>query len=250
MGGKAKFLKEKIQARSQLAGAPLLVAQLGAMEFRNRMLRGEDAALHTLRLGTQSTVCELIKKFGKLAPLTLLKICYGHRSFDFAERLLQHAEDLDFVQDTLTATGVSPSINPIFNGVLAGFNRRRRHGRFKFGHYNLELDRLRYAFTATPRDSDLAAADVTKDNPKQSQSTSKKQYSARDPCWFFQRTAGCRRNPCPFTHKCMICNRPGHGAVDCQSRRNREDRRPETRETENSAHDRPPNPRSRRARAQ
>ena len=213
------------------------------------MLRGEDTALRTLRMGTQSTVCELIKKFGKMAPLTVLQICYGRRNFDFAEKLLQHAEDLDFVQDTLTATGGSQSLNPIFNGVLAGFNRRRRHGRFKFGHYNLEIDRLRYATTATARDSDLSATDVTKDNPKQTESIGKKQYSAKDPCWFFQRTAGCRRNPCPFTHKCMICNKPGHGAIDCRSRRNRDDAMSRTRETEETAHDRPPNPRSRRARA-
>ena len=54
-GGKAKSLKEKNQARTKLVGAPLLVAQLGAMEFRNKMI-GDNSVLRTLRLGTQSTV--------------------------------------------------------------------------------------------------------------------------------------------------------------------------------------------------
>ena len=35
LGGKARTLRQRKQARSQLAGAPLLVAQLGALEFRN-----------------------------------------------------------------------------------------------------------------------------------------------------------------------------------------------------------------------
>ena len=34
LGGKAKSMRQKNQARSQLAGAPLLVAQLGALELR------------------------------------------------------------------------------------------------------------------------------------------------------------------------------------------------------------------------
>ena len=72
-----------------------------------------------------------------------------------AEQLLQHADDLDFVQDTLTASGSSLQLNPLLNGVLAGFNRRRRHQRFKYGHRTLEFDRLRFAQTASDLDSDL-----------------------------------------------------------------------------------------------
>ena len=34
LGAKAKSLQEKNQARAMLAGAPLLLAQLGALEFR------------------------------------------------------------------------------------------------------------------------------------------------------------------------------------------------------------------------
>ena len=42
LGGKAKTLREKNQARAMLAGAPLLLAQLGALELRKKMMEGES----------------------------------------------------------------------------------------------------------------------------------------------------------------------------------------------------------------
>ena len=41
LGGKAKAMRQKNQARSQMAGAPLLVAQLGALEFRKWLIAGD-----------------------------------------------------------------------------------------------------------------------------------------------------------------------------------------------------------------
>ena len=61
LGGKTKSLSEKNQARSQLAGAPLLVGQLGALEFRQKMLEGDGEILNTLRLSTQGTVAEVLR---------------------------------------------------------------------------------------------------------------------------------------------------------------------------------------------
>ena len=40
LGGKASKLKEKNQARAQLAGAPLLVAQVEELEFRSGVWTG------------------------------------------------------------------------------------------------------------------------------------------------------------------------------------------------------------------
>ena len=219
------------------------------MEFRSRMLVGDNSILGSLRLGTQSTVGEVIKNLGRASPLAVLQLCFGKQDFDFAESLLQHADDMDFVQDTLTAVGKSHTLNPIFNGVLAAFNRRRRHQRFKFGHHTLQLDRLRYAKTASPQDSDFLATDVSKEGTKLNQQSKTKRGSRVDPCYFFQRQAGCRRNPCPFVHKCTICDGPGHGAVDCRTRRHRDDPVEEPRRTQRASQERPPNPRTRRARA-
>ena len=235
-------MKDRNLARSQLAGAPLLVAQLGAMEFRDRLIKGDEKILKSLHLGTQMTVAEILKKFGRAPPLAILELCYGRKEFDFVESLLQVADDLDFVQNVLSAVGASHKINPIYNGVLAGFNRRRRLQRFKRGHYNLELDLLRYAETASPLDSDLVAKDVKDVKGKTVQSDNQKKQSTQEPCWFFQKSAGCRRKKCPYTHKCVICDVPGHGAIECSIRRKSE--------TSTETADRPPNPRTRRARAQ
>ena len=68
--------------------------------------------------------------------------------------MIQPADDLDFTQDVLTATGGNVEINPTLNAVLAGFARRKRSGRFKDGQLNLEFDRLRYASTVSPKDGD------------------------------------------------------------------------------------------------
>ena len=74
--------------------------------------------------------------------MAVLKLCFGIGQYNFLESMLQHADDLDFVQDVLCASGDSLEVNPILNGVLAGFKTRRRYSRFKYGYHTLELDRL------------------------------------------------------------------------------------------------------------
>ena len=80
-----------------------MVAQLGALEFRNRIIKGDEAILKTLRLGSQTTVAELLKKFSEAPQLAMLELCYGRKRFNFVETLLQLVDDLDFVQDILSA---------------------------------------------------------------------------------------------------------------------------------------------------
>ena len=79
LGGKAKTLREKNQARAILAGAPLLLAQLGALELRKKMMAGDSEVLRTLKLGMKLSVAELIKKLSKAPPLAILKLCYGNQ---------------------------------------------------------------------------------------------------------------------------------------------------------------------------
>ena len=185
---------------------------------------------------------------GRASPLAVLKLCFGTDKYDFPDCLLQLADDLDFTQDTLNAAGESLVLNPVLNGVLAGFNRRRRYSRFKYGHHTLELDRLRFAHTVSEKDSDLFATEVKK-NRKAGKST-----GFTTLCTFFQRAGGCSQNNCLFSHKCSICSKPNHGAVDCFSRRqngNRTKKRqdPKTREDTMQEPEKPPHPRFRRARA-
>ena len=52
LGGKASTLKERNQARSQLAGAPLLVAQVAELELRRKLMEGDAKLVQNLHMGT------------------------------------------------------------------------------------------------------------------------------------------------------------------------------------------------------
>ena len=165
--------------------------------------------------------------------------------------MLQHADDLDFTQDIVTATGKSMQLNPILNGVLAGFNRRKRHGRFKWGNQTLEFDRMRFAETVSEMDSDFKATDIHKKKISKNAKLVKGANSGAI-CRYFQREGGCRRQPCIYTHKCIVCERPSHGAVNCYSLQQAPNQKfvSKVHEIRTKSEERPPNPRTRRARAQ
>ena len=256
LGGKAKAMRQKNQARSQLAGAPLLVAQLGALEFRNWLMKGDNQVIPNVRLGQQMTAAEFFKRMSKAPPMALLQLCYGTDGYNFVDSMLQHADDLDFVQDVLCAVGDSLELNPILNGVLAGFNRRRRYQRFKFGHHTLELDRLRFGHTVSEKDSDLHATEISGKLSvgKGGKSTRKNEPRYNTVCSYYQRAVGCSFESCRYAHKCSVCYKSGHGAVDCWQRRYQGEREEKTRERRGHAISRktkdvPPHPRFRRARA-
>ena len=141
--------------------------------------------------------------------------------------------------------------------MLAAFNRRRRYNRFKYGHQSLELDRLKFVHTISKKDSDLHVTEV-KDcrgggKPKKKKTWgSETRYSTT--CSFFQQKGGCFMRSCKYSHKCAVCHRFGHGAIDCYNRRYKdktENRGSESKREGERRTDRetPPNPRFRRARA-
>lgn len=220
-----------------------MVAQVGEMEFRKRMIEGDTRAMQGLHMGTQTTVAEVLKVLGKLPPTTVLSLCNKPFGKYVKEHLLQHGDALDFVQDILTATGGNLELNPILNGVLAGFSRKKKYGRFKCGQLNLDFDRLRYASTITPKDSDLFATEVTK----------RKESDPKSLCRHFQKQSACGfGKSCKFSHRCAICNAASHGAFSCWKR----DQNNSSRQNEEPApavrglrRGRPPNPRFRRDRA-
>ena len=220
------------------------------MEFRRRMMEGDKTALSGLHWGTQTTVAEVMKTLGKIPPLDVLHLCNRKLGDYVKDHLLQHGDDLDFVQDVLSATGGCSTLNPVLNGVLAGFTRRKTYGRFKCGQLNLDFDRLRYANTVTEKDNDLQAVEVVRNNQTSAQTS-----GFRGICKFYQQPAGCRYGTkCTFLHKCVICNDGNHGAKACGVRRdpNTGERRLEATAAgarDDALQDRPPNPRFRRARA-
>ena len=162
-----------------------------------------------------------------------------------SNHLLQHSDDLHFVQDVLKATGRSKELNPIMNSVLAGFGRRRRHGRFKCGQLNMHFDQLRFADTKTPKDDDQKVKDRGEKTPQKTSSFS----NSLSICRYFQQRQGCRfgSRDCRFAHRCSICNMTGHGAITCYTREH--NIRDDTDQVGSGERRRPPNPRTRRDRA-
>ena len=206
-------------------------------------MEGDDKLVKSLRLGTWTTVGELLNVFGKIPPLSLLNICNPEFGKYMSNHLLQHSDDLDFVQDVLKATGGSSELNPILNSVLAGFGRRRRYGRFKCGQLNLQFDQLRFANTKTPKDDDRKAKDIAENVTRRTAGST----NLVSVCRYFQQSQGCRfgSRDCRFAHRCTICNMSGHGAITCQTRV----RSMRAESVEPQERRRPPNPRTRRERA-
>ena len=204
---------------------------------------GDEKLVQSLRRGTWTRVCELLIVFGKILPLSLLYICNPEFGKYMTNHLLQHSDDLDFIQDVLKATGGSRELNPILNSVLVGFGRRRRYGRFKCGQLNLQFDRLRFADTKTPKDDDRKAKDV---GEKATQRTAGS-TNLLSICRYFQQSQGCRfgSRDGRFAHRCSICNATGHGAITCQTRVRSMRAEP----VEPQERRRPPNPPTRRERA-
>ena len=207
---KAKSLQERNKARAMLAAAPLMVAQLGALEFRKRMLKGDASILSSMRLEDSMTVSQVLKKLGELPPLTILKLCKKELGDFVTDSLLQHSDDLDFVQNILDVNGLHATLTPTLHAVLGGFSRRRNYGSFKHNQQSVAMDILRFAHLASPKDRD--GARPVKRNRRSMGGESKRM------CKYFQRHDGCRKNICQFEHKCIICECKSHGAIDCRDR--------------------------------
>ena len=88
-----------------LAGAPLMVAQMGAQKLRKRMLEGDSQVLPNLQLNTPTTLQKVLEKLRKAPPLDILKLCNKEMGAFVMENLVQHSEDLDYTQDVLNAAG-------------------------------------------------------------------------------------------------------------------------------------------------
>ena len=185
LGGKTKSSKEKRQARTMLAAAPLLVAQIGAQELRNLMMDGEPAVLQKMRLSSWGTAAQFLKALGKASPMDILRLCNKEKGLAIGELFLQHAEDLDFVQNVLNATAYYEGLNPVLNAILDAFARRKQTRRFKSEAHSLEVDTLRHSHTASTKYSDKMndeSSGTREKNLGQSQ-----RRPSNLPCRFYQR---------------------------------------------------------------
>ena len=175
--------------------------------------------------------------------MAILKLCNREAADSITSNLLQHSDDLDFVQEVLDTTASHSGLNPTVQAVLAGFSRRKNLGRFKVGQQSVALDRLRFSHLVSAGDNDTESRGRTSASGGMSQAT----------CRFFQRETGCRfPNNCRFDHLCSICGNRRHGAIDCDRRRaagSRTGRRPTAYDQNQRASSTPPDPRRRQSRA-
>ena len=153
------------------------------------------------------TVGQVLSKLKAVPPLTILKLCNKEVGDFVTENLLQHSNDLDYVQDVLDLLGHS-ALTPTLQTVLAGFSRRKNHGRFKYGQMSIAMERIRYARLASPNDTD--------DRNVMKRKEQSKSGKFKGLCHHFQRRWGCREaDGCKFEHSCIICGNKSHGAFDC-----------------------------------
>ena len=236
--GKTK--QKENSARSSLVAAPLLVAQLDARDLREMMVKGDQSVLHSIKCGTRGTAAQFLKALAKIPVMDVIRLMDKQKANEIANSFLRQAEDLDFVQDMLSACAKYEDLNPLLNALLDAFGRRRKSRRFKEGPHCLDLDRLRHLHT---RNVNINANRSSPVNPN----TQRKQLF----CRFYQR-GFCHYDPCKYIHQCSNCLSQSHGVVNCTSRRfeshslsNRQGRL----YGEGSGREVPPNPRFRRDRA-
>ena len=209
------------------------------------------------------SAAEFLKRMSRAPPIAVLQLWYGTEKFNVLESMLQHADDLDFTQDVLNASADALEVNPTLKGVLEGFNRRRRDKRFKFGHHTVELDGLRFAHTVGEKDSDLQATEII--HTRGSSRSGRRRRGSEERfiriCSYFQRQSVCSQRTCRYAHRCSVCNKLGHGAINCYQRRfggnvekkirwtGRQAESKGERDIQPQENDRPPHSRSRRSRA-
>ena len=130
------------------------------------------------------------------------------------ENMVQHSQDLDYTQDVLTAVGNHTELNPTKHAVIAGFNSRRNTSRFKNSQQSMDLECLRVAHTATPKDSDHQVVNQRQNGNQNGSNTRRTGDMSQAICRFFQRQWGCRTpGRCRYDHRCIICGT--HHTVRC-----------------------------------
>ena len=73
LSSKAKDLRKRRIARSQLIGAPLFIAQLGAHDIRHELTSGNDKILNNIEPHTVDTAAQFQKALGLAPPLDVIK---------------------------------------------------------------------------------------------------------------------------------------------------------------------------------
>ena len=74
LGSKTKTTNDRNKARALLAAASLLVAQLGAHILKKKLQQGDVEVVHSLRMGEQMSIAQLLARLSKAPPMAILQL--------------------------------------------------------------------------------------------------------------------------------------------------------------------------------
>ena len=247
---KAKTVEVRRKVRSQLVGAPLVVAQTGLQSIVGLLSRGDKSVLNNLRLGDRLTVAEVLKALNMAPPLTVMKLLNLESGRQLESRLGQLLAELDFTQAVSDLVALRDQLNPSMEAIAEAFKRRNLSGVFLKDSQNLSLQALMFSLDKSGNDSDLLSSEIKSAEIKSADGRG----PSKRPCYAYQRGI-CRWAKCIYQHRCTLCNKFGHGKWQCYSNPTSYNEKGPTNELERKtvrAQDRevatPPNPRYRRDR--
>ena len=220
-----------------LLGAVLFTAQLGAWQIRSLLTSGKQGVMERIRPDDVGTAAQFSKALAQAPIMEGVKFASKEQEEKLTKVLLQHADDLDYLQDLISSIGKRTALNPSLNAVVQAFSRRRFGGLFKKEGQSVELDTLLQQHTITKKDK----------NPQGVISQTSPRF-----CHKFQ-LGRCTWRTCAFKHHCSICAALTHGASNCPKlgllqQLNSSNSWIAARDTTNNT-SRPPHPRFRRDRA-
>ena len=243
LSSKTKMIpKSRRLARAMFAGAVLFASQLGFKELRKLIMDGDKKILADVNPASYGTAAQFLKALRKAPLLQILEITNKQRYKEILGRVMQHDDDLDYLQTLLISANNEPAVNPTMNALNEAFARRWFSGRFRTAGRSIELDTIVHMCTKGEGDDDDKAQKQIKSDAKP--------Y----PCFAFQHD-NCNKRQCRFSHKCMKCGSSSHGSDRCDSSRSSGSRRTRRASSDRgSTHtsttpSRPPHPRYRRDRA-
>ena len=102
------------------------------------MSAGKPGALADIRPDAIGTANYFAKAMCRAPILEVIGFLDKSKKEKVVESLLQHADDLDYLQQLVTSLGKRPELNPSLNAVIEASNRGRFYGRYKKDRQSVE----------------------------------------------------------------------------------------------------------------
>ena len=111
LSAKTKEVGQRRDARAMLIGAVLLIAQIGAHDIRSRLSQGKPGLLKDIPYDPRrGTALQFIKLLSQAPMLEVMEVICKEKKDVISEKLLQHADDLDYLQNLISSVGRETSI--------------------------------------------------------------------------------------------------------------------------------------------